>query len=43
MAGLRDAAVSLLHQAGVDRVATCLRAHSRHPDAVLALLGLPLA
>jgi len=43
MAGLRDAAVSLLHQAGIDRVAERVRYHSRHPDAVLALLGLPLA
>jgi predicted transposase YbfD/YdcC len=41
MAWLRDAAISRLHQAGIDRVTTRLRYHSRHPDAVLALLGLP--
>jgi predicted transposase YbfD/YdcC len=41
MACLRDAAVSLLHRAGIDRIAERLRHHSRHPDAVLALLGCP--
>lgn len=40
MAQLRDTVVSLLHRAGHHRVAERLRYHSRHPAAVLPLLGL---
>ncbi|MCC6629212.1 MAG: ISAs1 family transposase, partial [Chloroflexi bacterium] len=43
LACLRGAVVSLLHRAGIDRVAERLRYHSRHPEAVLALLGCPPA
>ena len=39
MACLRDTVVSLLHRAGIDRIAERLRYHTRHPDAILALLG----
>lgn len=41
MAQLRDTVVSLLHRAGHHGVAKRLRYHSRHPEAVLPLLGLP--
>lgn len=42
LALLRDAAVSLLHQAGVHRVAARLRRHSQHPaDAVALVVGPP--
>jgi len=40
MAQLRDTALGLLRQAGHQRVAAQLRYHSRHPQAVLPLLGL---
>jgi DDE family transposase len=43
LACLRGAVVSLLHRAGIDRIAEQLRYHSRHPEAVLALLGCPPA
>ena len=42
MALLRDAAVSLLHRAGVQRVAARLRAHAQHPDRAIALVVGPL-
>jgi predicted transposase YbfD/YdcC len=42
MALLRDAAVSLLHQAGVRRVAARLRTHSQHPEHAVALVVGPL-
>ena len=42
MALLRDAAVSLLHRAGVQRVAARLRTHSQHPDRAVALVVGPL-
>ncbi len=42
MALLRDAAVSLLHRAGVRKVAARLRAHSQHPDQAVALVLGPL-
>lgn len=42
MALLRDAAVSLLHQAGVRRVAARLRTHSQLPDRAVALVLGPL-
>jgi predicted transposase YbfD/YdcC len=42
LALLRDAAVSLLHCAGVQRVAARLRAHSQHPDRAVALVVGPL-
>ena len=38
MAVLRDAAVSLLHQAGVRQISARLRYHSQHPTAAIALL-----
>jgi predicted transposase YbfD/YdcC len=41
MALLRDAAVSLLHQAGVRRISARLRYHSQHPAAAIALLVAP--
>ncbi len=41
MAPLRDAAVSLLHRAGVRQIATRLRDHSQHPAAAVALLLAP--
>jgi predicted transposase YbfD/YdcC len=40
MACLRDTVVSLLHRAGVRRVAARLRSHSRRSHAVVAFLGL---
>jgi predicted transposase YbfD/YdcC len=42
MALLRDAAVSVLHRAGVRRVAARLRAHSQHPEDAVALVVGPL-
>jgi predicted transposase YbfD/YdcC len=42
MALLRDAAVSLLHRAGVQRVAARLRAHSQQPERAVALVIGPL-
>jgi predicted transposase YbfD/YdcC len=42
MALLRDAAVSLLHRAGVQRVASRLRTHSQHPERAVALVPGPL-
>jgi hypothetical protein len=41
MALLRDAAVSLLHQAGVRQISARLRYHSQHPAAAVALLLAP--
>lgn len=38
MALLRDAAVSLLHRAGVRQISARLRYHSQHPTAAVALL-----
>jgi predicted transposase YbfD/YdcC len=42
MALLRDAALSLLHGAGVRRVAARLRTHSQHPEQAVALVVGPL-
>jgi hypothetical protein len=42
MALLRDAAVSLLHHAGVRRIAAGLRQHSQHPERAVALVLGPL-
>ena len=42
MAQLRDTALNLLRLAGHRRIATRLRYHSRHAEAILPLLGLPL-
>lgn len=42
MALLRDAALSLLHQTGVRRIAAQLRAHSQHPEHAVALVLGPL-
>jgi predicted transposase YbfD/YdcC len=42
MALLRDAALSLLHQAGIRRVASRLRTHSQHPERAIALVVGPL-
>ena len=42
MALLRDAALTLLHQARVRRVASRLRAHSQRPEQALALVVGPL-
>jgi len=42
LAWLRRAALSLLRRAGQHQIAARLRFHSGHPEAVLALLGLPL-
>lgn len=42
MALLRDAAISLLHQAGVRRIAARLRTHSQHPERAVALVLGPL-
>lgn len=42
MALLRDAAVSVLHRAGVRRVATRLRTHGQHPERAVALVVGPL-
>ncbi len=38
LALLRDAAVNLLHRAGVSRVTACLRDHSQHPERAVRLL-----
>ena len=43
MALLRDAAISLLHQQGIWRVAACLRRHSQHPEEAIALVVGPLS
>ena len=42
MALLRDAALSLLHGAGVRRIAARLRLHSQHPERAVALVVGPL-
>lgn len=42
LALLRDAAVSLLHRAGVQRLAAQLRRHSQHPAEAVALVIGPL-
>jgi predicted transposase YbfD/YdcC len=42
MALLRDAAVSVLHRAGIRRVAARLRRHSQHPAEAVALVVGPL-
>ena len=42
LALLRDAAVTVLHRAGVQRVAARLRTHSQHPEAAVALVVGPL-
>lgn len=42
MALLRDAAVNLLHGAGIRRVAACLRTHSQQPERAVALVVGPL-
>ena len=42
MALLRDAALNLLHQAGVRRLASCLRLHSQRPELAVALVLGPL-
>jgi hypothetical protein len=43
MAMLRDTAVRLLQQAGWRTIAARLRYHSLHPEAALALLGVPVS
>jgi predicted transposase YbfD/YdcC len=42
MALLRDAALSLLHRAGLHRIAACLRTQSQHPERAVALVVGPL-
>jgi predicted transposase YbfD/YdcC len=42
MALLRDAALTLLHQAGVRHIASCLRLHSQRPERAVALVVGPL-
>ncbi len=42
LAILRDTALNLLRARGCRTIAARLRAHCRHPDALLAFLGLPL-
>lgn len=42
MAMLRDAALSVLHLAGITRIASCLRRHSQHPEQAVALVLAPL-
>jgi predicted transposase YbfD/YdcC len=42
MALLRDAALSLLHRAGVRRIASSLRAHCQHPEQAVAFVVGPL-
>ena len=42
MALLRDAALSLLHQAGIRRIASSLRRHSQQPERAVALVLSPL-
>jgi hypothetical protein len=41
MALLRDAALSLLHRAGIRQISARLRYHSQHPAAAVALLLAP--
>jgi hypothetical protein len=43
LALLRDAAVTLLHLAGVQQVAVRLRRHSQYPAEALALVVQPLS
>ena len=43
MAILRDTALNLLRASGCRTIAAHLRHHCRNPDALLALLGLPLS
>ena len=38
MALLRDAALNLLHQAGIRRLAARLRLHAQHPEQAVALV-----
>ena len=40
MSALRSTAVSLLHRAGLNRIASSLRANSQHPHQALSLMGL---
>jgi predicted transposase YbfD/YdcC len=42
MALLRDAALNLLHRAGIRRIASRLRTHSQHPERAVALVLGPL-
>jgi hypothetical protein len=42
MALLRDAAINLLHHHGIRQVAACLRRHSQHPEAAIAMVVGPL-
>ena len=42
LALLRDAAVGLLHRAGVTRIASCLPRHSQQPEHAVALVVGPL-
>lgn len=42
MAVLRDAALSLLHRAGIRRIAACLRTHGQYPERAVALVVAPL-
>jgi predicted transposase YbfD/YdcC len=42
MALLREAALSLLHRAGIRQISARLRYHSQHPAAAVALLAAPL-
>lgn len=40
MSALRSVAVSLLHKAGLNRIASALRSNSQHPHQALILIGL---
>ena len=42
MALLRDAAMSVLHRAGIRHISARLRYHRQHPAAAVALLVAPL-
>lgn len=42
LAVLRDAALNVLHQAGVRRIASCLRRHAQYPEQAVALVVNPL-
>lgn len=42
MALLRDAALNLLHQAGIRQIAPRLRLHAQHPERAVALVVTPL-
>ena len=42
MAVLRNAAVNLLHRAGIQQIAAQLRRHSQHPERAVALVTGPL-